>query len=136
MAMGNFDKDDDAPMAEINTTPLVDVMLVLMVVFLVTAPMLTHAIKMKLPTETASEIKEKDPITISINAKGDYYWGDILVTKENIEKKMQIEAKRDKKQPLHVRADSKVAYEKVSYILAVAQRSGLNNIGFVTEPKE
>lgn len=137
MAMGNgLDREDfSAPMAEINTTPLVDVMLVLLVIFLVTAPMLTQAVKLELPNETATEIADENPLSLSINAEGVYYWGEAVVTEAELESRLQAEAAVDKKRAIHLRADTNVAYGKVSKLLSLAQKHGLSNIGFVTEPK-
>lgn len=136
MAMGGFDRDDlHAPLAEINTTPLVDVMLVLMVIFLVTAPMLTQTIKLELPNETATEMKNPDAITISIDKEGHYYWGKEPITEAQIEQRFKAAVDHDPKQPVHLRADNNVVYGKVSHILATAQRVGLKNVGFITEPK-
>lgn len=136
MALGGFDKEDfQAPMAEINTTPLVDVMLVLLVIFLVTAPMLTQAVKLELPEESAQAIVDEKPITISIDADGKYYWDQEPVTSESLSYKLENAAKEDAKRPIHLRADKQTAYENVSHVLAAAQKHGLNNIGFVTEPK-
>lgn len=137
MALGGFDKEDfQAPMAEINTTPLVDVMLVLLVIFLVTAPMLTQAIKLELPSETASAIVDDEPITLSINAAGQYFWNKTATTAEDLDKRLKESAVINPKQPIHLRADRKTPYEKVSHILASAQKHGMVNIGFVTEPNE
>lgn len=136
MAFGGFDKEEfQAPMAEINTTPLVDVMLVLLVIFLVTAPMLTQAVKLELPKESAQAIVDEKPITVSIDADGKYYWDSQLISAEVLAQNMASAAKEGVKRPIHLRADKKTAYEKVSHVLAAAQKHGLNNIGFVTEPK-
>jgi biopolymer transport protein ExbD len=131
-----FDREDlQAPLAEINTTPLVDVMLVLLVIFLVTAPMLNNAIKLNLPSESASEITEKKPLTVSINKSGQYFIDDKLVSADELESKFWHIAKENPKQQIHLRADIDVSYGKVSNVLGAAQRAGLSNIGFVTEPK-
>jgi biopolymer transport protein ExbD len=136
MAFGGFDKEDfAAPMAEINTTPLVDVMLVLLVIFLVTAPMLTQAIKLELPNETASSIADDKPIQISVDANGLYYWENTVVVPEDLVLRLKVAAEEDPKRMIHLRADKKTPYEKVSHILAAASKHGMTNIGFVTEPK-
>ena len=136
MAFGTFDKDDfQAPMAEINTTPLVDVMLVLLVIFLVTAPMLTQAIKLELPNETATQIADEKPVTLSIDASGNYYWNDAPVSVEALNQRLQSAAAANPKPAIHLRADKQATYEKVSHILAAAQAHGLTNIGFITQPK-
>lgn len=136
MAMGGFDKEDfQAPIAEINTTPLVDVMLVLLVIFLVTAPMLTQAIKLELPNETAKEIRDQKTISISIDASGQYFWDNNPISDESLESKLQAIASYNPKQQILLHADKNVSYGKVSHLLATAQKSGLTNLGFVTEPK-
>ena len=136
MAMSPFEREDlHAPMAEINVTPFVDVMLVLLVIFLVTAPMLTQSIKLELPNETATEIKDRQVPTLSIDAGGQYYLGETPLSPEGLEQKLRMLAAADTRQPIHIRADSGVAYGKVSHVLALASRLGLTNIGFITEPK-
>jgi biopolymer transport protein ExbD len=133
---GNFEREElQAPLAEINMTPLVDVMLVLLVIFLVTAPMLNSAIKLKLPSESAAQISNDKPITISINKSGQYFVDDQPISESDLERKLQLTAKDNSKQQIHLRADVDVSYGKVSHVLAIAQRLGLANIGFVTEPQ-
>lgn len=134
--MGGLDREDfSAPMAEINTTPLVDVMLVLLVIFLVTAPMLTQAVKLELPNETATTIADENPITLSISESGEYYWGEELISAQQLEQRLQAAALKDVNQPIHLRADVNVPYGNVSKLLVLSQKHGLTNIGFVTEPK-
>ncbi len=136
MAMAAFDREDfQAPMAEINVTPFVDVMLVLLVIFLVTAPILTHAVKLELPNETTTEVRDQKPITLSVNAGGQYFWDNAPIMAEALDYRMREAASRDPKQFIHLRADAGTAYGKISHILAAAQRAGLRNIGFITEPK-
>jgi biopolymer transport protein ExbD len=137
MAMGTFDREDlHAPMADINTTPLVDVMLVLLVIFLVTAPMLTHAVKLELPHETTMAVKDQKAATISIDAAGQYYWNDTPVSEDALQQRMQEAAAADAGQPVHIRADGATAYSKVSHALALAARLGLTNISFLTQPNQ
>lgn len=136
MALGKFDNDDyAAPMAEINVTPFVDVMLVLLVIFLVTAPMLTQAVSLELPNETATEIADEHPITLSVKADGSYFWSDEPLSEAQLATRLQAASAHDASQPIHLRADTHVAYGKVSTILVLAQKYGLRNIGFITEPK-
>jgi biopolymer transport protein ExbD len=137
MGVGAFDREDlHAPMAEINTTPLVDVMLVLLVIFLVTAPMLTSAVKLELPHEAAAEIKDPKAITLSIDASGQYFWDDAPASDEVLRQQMQTAATSNASQPLHIRADGSAAYSKVSHALVLAARAGLTNIGFITQPNQ
>lgn len=136
MSMGGFDKEEHgAPLAEINTTPLVDVMLVLLVIFLVTAPMLTQAVKLELPNETATEIADRQPLTLSIIADGGYFWEKEKLDETALEQRLMAVAQKNPAQPIHLRADTHAEYGKVSKLLAAAQRHGLNNIGFITEQK-
>lgn len=131
-----FDREDlQAPLAEINMTPLVDVMLVLLVIFLVTAPMLNNAIKMNLPSEAAAQITEQKAITISVDSTGKYYFNDQEISAQALEDRLREIAKDNTKQSIHIRADVAVSYGKVSHALAILQRYGFTNIGFVTEPK-
>lgn len=136
MAFGNFDHEDHgAPLSEINVTPFVDVMLVLLVIFLVTAPMLTQAVSLELPNETATEVADENPITISVKADGSYYWGEESLDEGQMAARLEAAGAHDATQPIHLRADTSTAYGNVSKILAMAQKYGLRNIGFVTEPK-
>jgi biopolymer transport protein ExbD len=136
MAMQGFDRDElQAPLAEINTTPLVDVMLVLLVIFLVTAPMLNNSIKLQLPNESASEITEQKAITISVDNTGKYFLDDKNISEAELDQHLAKIAENDAKQIIHIRADTNATYGKVAHVLSKAQQLGLNNVGFITEPK-
>lgn len=131
-----FDREElQAPLSEINMTPLVDVMLVLLVIFLITAPMLNSAIKLNLPSENASEITEQKILTISINRSGEYFLNDQKISADDLDNRLHEASEKNPKQAIHIRADVDVNYGKVSHVLATAQRLGISNIGFVTEPK-
>jgi biopolymer transport protein TolR len=133
---GPFDREDlQAPLSEINMTPLVDVMLVLVVIFLVTAPMLNSAIKLNLPSEAASQITEEKALSISIDKAGKYFLDDRAISFDDLERELKTIVKKNPKQQIHLRADIETSYGQVSKVLGVAQRIGLSNIGFVTEPK-
>ncbi len=132
----SFEREElQAPLSEINMTPLVDVMLVLLVIFLVTAPMLNSAIKLDLPAEAAAEISDEKTVTISVNAEGEYFLNDAKIASGALEAELKSLAKDNPKQQIHLRADVNVSYGKVSHLLAALQRTGLSNIGFITEPK-
>lgn len=136
MAFGKLDNEDfSAPMAEINITPFVDVMLVLLVIFLVTAPMLTQAVSLELPNEQAEEITDRNPITISVKSDGSYYWDKDAINGEELAIRLEAAGAHSPDQPIHLRADTHAAYGTVSRVLVLAQRYGLRNIGFVTEPR-
>ncbi len=134
--MQNFEREDlQAPLSEINMTPLVDVMLVLFVIFLVTAPMLNSSINLNLPQETAAQTTQEKTMTLSIDRTGQYFIDDIAVSESELTTKLRQAAENNPKQQIHVRADVDVNYGKVSHALAELQRSGLSNIGFITNNK-
>jgi biopolymer transport protein ExbD len=110
-------------------------MLVLVVIFLVTAPMLNSAINLNLPSESSSQIVEEKTLSISINKAGQYFLDDRSISINELEKELKIIAKNNPKQQIHLRADVDSSYGHVSKVLGISQRAGLSNIGFVTEPK-
>jgi biopolymer transport protein ExbD len=136
MAFGSFDKGAGAPMAEINTTPLVDVMLVLLVVFIITAPLLTHAVKVDLPKAAASAHEEKpEAIRLAINAQGELFWNDQPVAQDDLPARFAAATQANPQVELHLRADREARYDAVARAMAAAQGNGVAKIGFVTEAK-
>jgi biopolymer transport protein ExbD len=137
MAMSPFaGDDDDGLMNEINMTPLVDVMLVLLIVFMVTIPVIRHAVKIDLP-HASSQKEDTKPaqVTVTVDADGNVLWDDKKVDDAALRAKI-AEAEQANPQPeLHLDADRKVAYEKVAEVMSAAQAGGLTKIGFVTQPK-
>lgn len=134
MGFGNFDKETAGPMAEINTTPLVDVMLVLLVVFMVTAPLLTNSVKIDLPrAAAAASAKPPELIQLVINAQGQYHWNDQPVTAEQLSARFTAAASANPEVTLALSADKTVHYEAVAQAIAKAQQAGVSRIGFVTE---
>ena len=123
-------------MAEINVTPMVDVMLVLLVIFIITAPLFTHAIKLDLPSAQSAPSPEKaETVAISINADGHVFWDKFEITQNELNAKL-AEAAQKKPQPeLQLRADKATRYEVIAQVMAAAQTNGLTKMGFVTEPK-
>ncbi len=137
MAFASFDKKNGAaPVAEINMVPLIDVMLVLLVIFIVTAPLLTHAVKLDLPTVSskANEIKP-DKIEFAIDASGQRYWNGETVTREEAQARFLAEGRKPVQPEIHLRADQEVAYKAVAQTLADASKAGLSKVGFVSEPE-
>lgn len=136
MAFGGFqDTQNNAPMAEINTTPLVDVMLVLLVIFIITAPLMTSAIKMDLPTAASKAVETKpDTVQLSIDAKGVFYWNQTTVDVATLKSNMQEAAKKQPQPEIHLRADKLTKYASVAQALSLAQQTGLTKVGFVTLP--
>jgi biopolymer transport protein ExbD len=138
MAFGGFnDNQHQTPMADINVTPMVDVMLVLLVIFIITAPLFTHAIKLELPNATSQAAPEKpETITLAINAEGKLFWNNAAISKEELTERI-ITASQKKPQPeLQLRADKSTRYEVIAQVMSAAQNGGMSKIGFVTDPKE
>jgi len=136
MAFASFDdRRSSAPMAEINMVPLIDVMLVLLVIFIVTAPLLTHAVKLELPRATAQPNPLKpEKIDFAIDAAGQRYWNGEPVTRAAAAERFNLAAKASMPPEVHLRADQSVAYRAVAETLADATRAGLTRIGFVSQP--
>jgi biopolymer transport protein ExbD len=139
MSFGGFERGQSPsqPMAEINVTPLVDVMLVLLVIFIITAPLLASAIKLDLPdVKAAPAAARPDNVRIAIDADGRYYWNDQLIEDAALPARL-AEAARAQPQPeLHLRADRDTRYDRLARLMAAAQDAGLTRIGFVTDPPQ
>jgi biopolymer transport protein ExbD len=137
MAFGGFDRGTEPrPMAEINTTPLVDVMLVLLIIFIVTAPLLTHAIRIDLP-HASSRASEEEPqaVTVSVNALGEVFWDAERVTSAQLLERMTRAARAAPQPALRLRVDREVRYQQVAELLAAARDAGLTRLSFVTDPR-
>ena len=127
---------EKAPMADMNVVPLVDVMLVLLVIFIVTAPLLTHAVKIDLPKASSSvNITKPEHIEFGIRENGDLFWNGELLAVEALPQRFAQEATRQPQPEIHIRADRHVYYEKVAQVMAAAAKAGLVRIGFVSEPQ-
>ena len=128
--------ESDEVMNEINMTPLVDVMLVLLIVFIITVPVMKHAIHIDLPRAT-NQVQEIKPQTVllSVDAQGGYYWNEAQVADELLPDLLKAEATKDPQPQLHIRGDKAVRYERVAQAMAAAQQAGVKKIGFITEPK-
>jgi len=137
MAFASFDrKSTAAPMADINMVPLIDVMLVLLVIFIVTAPLLTHAVKLELPRASAQPNQLKpDKIEFAIDAAGIRYWNGEAVTRAQAAERFAAEGKRVPQPEVHLRADQATAYRHVAETLADASKASLAKVGFVSEPE-
>ncbi len=136
MAFGGFsDNPHQTPMAEINVTPMMDVMLVLLVIFIITAPLFTHAIKLDLPTAASAAAPEKpETVTVSINGEGQIYWEKEALTEPQLAAKLVEAGKKTPQPELQLRADKATRYEIIAKVMADAQSGGLSRMGFVTEP--
>ena len=138
MAFGGFGEDGhQKPMAEINVTPMVDVMLVLLVIFIITAPLFTHAIKLDLPSAQSAPAPEKpETIALSIDGKGRIFWNNEELAADALPQRM-TEAARQQPQPsLHLRADKETRYDVIAQVMSAAQANGLTKMAFVTEPEK
>ncbi|RQH09826.1 ExbD/TolR family protein [Paraburkholderia dinghuensis] len=136
MAMNAFSSDeDDGVMNEINMTPLVDVMLVLLIVFMVTIPVIRHAVKIDLP-HASSQKEDAKPaqVNVSIQQDGSVLWNGEPVDYNALHLKIAAAAHASPQPELHLNADRRVAYEHVAQLMSAAQRGGLSKIGFVTDP--
>ena len=138
MAFGGFNKQtNSAPMAEINMIPLIDVMLVLLVIFIVTAPLLTHAVKIDLPKAASSpNITKLDNVQLGIKADGRLYWNDDVVDEASMATRFAAAANLDPQPEVHIRAERSTQYERVAKVMSEAARAGLTRIGFVTDPTQ
>jgi biopolymer transport protein ExbD len=133
----NFDSgNQDGLMSEINTTPLVDVMLVLLVIFIITAPLLTHAVKIDLPQASSQPIEQKpEIISISVDGAGQMYWNDTLLVEGELQSRLQNAATEKPQPELHIRADKETRYQILARIMADAQNAGIEKLGFVSTPE-
>jgi biopolymer transport protein ExbD len=134
---GGFGGDNrhTQPMAEINTTPMVDVMLVLLVIFIITAPLLTHSIKIDLPQAGSQANPEKpDIITLSINGEGKLFWNDAPLAEIELDSRLAAEAQKKPQPELHLRADKTTNYQQLAMVMSAAQTAGIEKLGFVTDP--
>ncbi len=124
------------PNPEINMVPLIDVMLVLVIIFMVTAPLMTHAVKGDLP-KASSQKNEVTPqtISLSIDASGTLYWNKEKADWAALPERLKAESAKDPQPELHIRADENTAYKKVAELMSEASKVGLTKIGFVTDPK-
>lgn len=135
MAFGQLDSNPDPqPMHEINVTPLVDVMLVLLVVFIITAPFLTHKIKLDLPKVSTQPSTVQQPVTVSLTKDAKLFIDKSPVSREELLEHLQRLAASAQAPNVELRADGQVVYEEVVTVLNVIQKAGISKIAFVTEP--
>ena len=135
MAFGTQDDTDDV-MNEINMTPLVDVMLVLLIIFIITIPVMKHAVNVDLPRATNQPQDQKpETVRLSVDAQGVYYWNLARIEDAALPALLKEQAAKTPQPDLHIRGDKDVRYERVAQAMAAAQQAGLKKIGFITEPK-
>ena len=135
MAFGRLERNSGpAPMSDINMTPLIDVMLVLLVIFIITAPLMASSLKLDLPrTDAATPQAVPTFIAVAIDANGKLFLGDDALTREQLEQRVTLAAKGNPQLEVQLRADKTVAYGQVADLIGLVQKAGLTRIGFVTE---
>lgn len=130
----NFDNDDDDVMNEINMTPLVDVMLVLLIIFIITVPVINQSIQIDLPSAKSENVEAKpDTIVLSVDYQGGYFWAEQAVTKEQLITRLVEQAAKTPQPILHIRGDKKTEYQNVVFLMEQVQQAGINSMGFITE---
>ncbi|MDM7949623.1 biopolymer transporter ExbD [Hydrogenophaga sp.] len=135
MAIGTQD-DSDQMLSEINMIPFIDVMLVLLIIFIITVPVIKHAVNVDLPRANNEKLLDKTQnVRLTVDADGTYFWNDELLTDAAFEQRLSAAAIQQPQPELHIRGDRAVRYERVAQALAAAQRAGVQKIGFVTEPQ-
>ena len=135
MAFSGFDNDNDEMLSEINMIPLIDVMLVLLIVFIITVPVMKHAVNVDLPQASNERSQDKpDTIRLSVDADGAYYWNAERLDDAEVFNRLALAGAQTPQPELHIRGDKAVRYERVAQAMAAAQRAGVRKIGFITEP--
>jgi biopolymer transport protein ExbD len=136
MAFGGDLGGNDAPMSDINMTPLVDVMLVLLIIFIITVPVLTHSVKVDLPRERAA-VDEIEPETVmlSVTADAKIFWNELPIGEDELEQRLATIAGKDPQPEVHIRGDRSVDYEHVVRLMAISHRAGIETLGFVMQPE-
>jgi len=136
MSVSSGGGDEEKPMSEINTTPLVDVMLVLLIIFLITVPVITQSVKVDLPKAANIPTQTKpENINIAVDREGNVYWNTMLVpTQDALLSRIKGVAVMNPQPEIHVRGDRETAYENIGRVIVLCQRGGIQKVGFITEP--
>ena len=136
MSMSTGGGNEGGVMAEINVTPLVDVMLVLLIIFMITAPLMAHKVQIDLP-ESVAKPNEEPPgtITLSLKSTGETYWNDEAIVRSAIDTQLRIEARRTPQPVVQIRADEDTEYKDVATMMASAKNAGMKKVGLITTPR-
>jgi biopolymer transport protein ExbD len=136
MNLANAEGDEDEMNATINTTPLVDVMLVLLIIFLITIPVVTQSVQLELPKERNLPTQTKpENVVIAVNRDGEVYWGiERMPDNDTLVARLKAVAVKEPQPEVHIRGDGEVRYESVGRVVVAAQRAGIYKVGFITEP--
>ncbi len=135
MAFSSGSGGTGTPMSEINVTPMVDVMLVLLIIFMITAPLMSHKIKIDLPQSTYTPPTETppEPIDLAVKVTGDLYWNDEHITEAMLIAQLRVAAQRTPQPELQIRADKTTEYQKIATVMGDAKNAGMVKIGFITQ---
>ena len=135
MAIGTQD-DSEHMLSEINMIPFIDVMLVLLIIFMITVPVIQHSVNIDLPLASNIKAPDKpDHVRLAVDAGGAYFWNDVPVSDAELDQQLAASAAQHPQPELRIRGDKAVRYERVAQAMAAAQRAGLCQIGFITEPR-
>jgi biopolymer transport protein ExbD len=135
MAMSVGQEDNDEVISAINTTPLVDVMLVLLIIFLITIPVVTHTIQLQLPKEAVQPLQTTPKsVEIAVNRDGDFFWNDTLVDAPTLLAKLKTVSVQTPQPDVHVRGDQNTRYEFIGRVITACERAGIAKVSFITEP--
>ncbi len=136
MSVGTSDTEEQVEKSDINTTPLVDVMLVLLIIFLITIPVITKTVKVELPKAANIPTQTKpENITIAVDANGNVYWNNALVPDRNrLLEMVKAEAVKVPQPEIHIRGDAQARYEAIGRVMYTIQRGGIVKVGYITEP--
>ena len=133
--LGGSGQPHSSPMAEINTTPLVDVMLVLLIIFMITAPLLAHKIKIDLPQASTVLLEEKpDTIVIALLPDGTMFLNDVRIDRDTLQRRLSSEAQRKPQPELHLHVDRALQFQALATVMADAQNAGMVKVGIATDP--
>ena len=129
--------ESGAPMSEINVTPLVDVMLVLLIIFMITAPLMSHKVKVELPQATLEEKPKIDqpPITLAVTADGKVYWNDEEVSPDILDARLAVLAQKTPQPQVDIRSDNITKYSVIHEVVSDVRRAGIRKVGFVSTPE-
>jgi biopolymer transport protein ExbD len=135
MAFSHPEADDGEVLSEINMIPLIDVMLVLLIVFIITVPVMKHSVNVDLPQASTQANPDKpETVRLSVDAQGQFHWNEAPVSDEELDTRLAQAAAQTPQPDLHIRGDKAVRYERVAQAMASAQRAGVRKLAFVTEP--
>jgi biopolymer transport protein ExbD len=137
MAMNVAQDDEDEVIASINTTPLVDVMLVLLIIFLITIPVVTHTVPLQLPKETVTPLQTKpDAVEVAVNKDGKLFWNEKQIDNGTLLERLKSVSVQQPQPEVHVRGDQETRFEFIGRVITTCERAGIAKVSFVTQPPE